>query len=349
MVEKKLGVGIVGLGIGSVHLQGYLQCPEARVVALCDVDEERARKVAAEHDIPHVYTSYEDMMKEAEVEAVSVCTPNFLHAPITLAALAAGKHVLCEKPLALKPEEAEAMVDAAKQSGKVFMVAFNNRFRDDVKALKQYIEDGKMGEIYYAKTGWLRRKGAPGMGGWFTTKAKSGGGALIDIGVHVLDLALWLMGNPKPIAVSGSTYMKFGQLGKGAGSYGLTGTPQGTFDVDDLACALIKLDNGATLFLEASWVSHIKEDVIYTQVMGTEGGAEIAPLTIYTDIDGRSADITPAVQDSVSGHMEEIKHFVDCVVNGKQPLCPGEQGMQVTRILDAIYRSAATGKEIVLE
>jgi predicted dehydrogenase len=347
MADYKLGVGIVGLGIGSLHLQGYLQCPDAKVIALCDVDEARARKVADENGIPHVFTSYEEMLKLEEVQAVSVCTPNFLHAPITLAAFAAGKHVICEKPLAMKPEEAEAMVAAGKKAGKVFMVAFNNRFRDDTRAMKEYIEAGKMGEIYYAKTGWIRRKGAPGMGGWFTTKAKSGGGALIDIGVHVLDLALWLMGNPKPIAVSGSTFMKFGHLGRGASAWGLTADNKGTFDVDDLACALIKLDNGATLFLEASWVSHIKEDLIYTQVMGTEGGGEIAPLTIYTDVDGRSADIKPYTSE-LSGHIEEIKHFVDCVVNGKEPISTGEQGLQITRILDAIYKSAETGKEVVL-
>ena len=348
MSDKKVRAGIVGLGIGGLHLQGYLECPDAEVLAICDLNEERAKKVAEEHNIPYVFSSYEEMLKVDEINAVSVCTPNFLHAPIAIASFEAGKNVICEKPLAINPADGEAMVAAAKKSGKIFMVAFNNRFREDTKLLKSYVESGKMGDIYYAKTGWLRRKGAPGMGGWFTTKSMSGGGALIDIGVHVLDLALWLMGNPKPVSVFGSAYMKFGHRGIGSASWKGTEAPKGTFDVDDLACALVKMDNGATLFVEASWVSHIKEDVIYTQLMGTERGAELAPLTIYTDVEGISADIKP-YPESNSGHIDEIKHFVDCVANGKQPISTGEQGLHITKILDGIYRSSQTGGEIKLD
>ena len=342
----KVGIGVIGVGIGRLHMQGYAECPEAQIVAVCDVNEERARQAAEEFKIPHVFTDYKKMLKLKDIDAVSVCTPNYLHAPITIAAFQAGKHVICEKPLAMNPKEGEAMVAAGKKAGKLFMTAFNNRFRGDTQVLKRFIEDGELGDIYFAKTGWIRRKGIPGMGSWFTTKSKSGGGPLIDIGVHVLDLALWLMGNPKAISVTGSTYAMFGPKGEGRGGWGIA-EKDGGFDVEDLAAAFIRLDSGATLLLEASWASHVKQDLIYTNLMGTKGGADVDPLTIYKDIQGMPVDITPKYQE-VSGHIMEVKHFVDCLVNGTKLISTGEHGLEVTRILDAIYKSAETGKEIRL-
>jgi predicted dehydrogenase len=266
---------------------------------------------------------------------------------VAIAAFEAGKHVICEKPLAMNPDEGAAMVAAAKKAGKLFMTGFNNRFRGDTQVLKKYIVSGALGDIYYAKTGWLRRKGAPGMGSWFTTKAASGGGPLIDLGVHMLDLTLWLMGCPKAVSVTGSTYAMFGPKGEGSGSWG-TAVAGGTYDVEDLAAAFIRLDSGATVILETSWISHIKQDVLYTNLMGTKGGAEFDPLRIYTDMQGGSVDLFPAFPDQ-SGHMMEIRHFIDCLVNGTELIATGEQGLEITRILDAIYKSAAQGKEITLK
>lgn len=342
----KLGVGVIGVGIGHLHLQGYAQCPEVDILAVADVNEERAQRVATEFGIPHVYKDYEQMLKLDGIDAVSVCTPNYLHAPMTIAAFEAGKHVICEKPLAITPEEGEAMVEAGKKAGKLFMTAFNNRFRGDTQLLKRYIEEGELGEIYYAKTGWLRRRGIPGFGGWFTTKCMSGGGPLIDLGVHVLDLALWLMGNPKAVTVTGTTYAKFGTMGEGAGGYGQK-QDSGTCDVEDLASAFIRLDTGATLFLEASWASNVERERIYTTLVGTKGGADLDPLRVYSEMHGSLADITPSYPNQ-SGHIMEIKHFVDCIVNGKELISTGEHGLEVTRILDAIYKSAEQGREITL-
>jgi len=343
---EKLGIGIIGVGIGHLHIQGYVKCPEAQVLAVCDVNEERARRVAAEFGIPHVFTDYEEMLELDDIDAVSVCTPNYLHAPITIAAFEAGKHIICEKPLAITPEEGEAMVAAGKRAGKLFMTAFNNRFRGDTQVLKKFVEQGELGEIYYAKTGWLRRRGIPGMGGWFTTKSKSGGGPLIDLGVHVLDLTLWLMGNPKAVTVTGSTYAKFGQYGKGMGTWG-TAEESGKCDVEDLAAAFIRLNTGATVVLETSWASNVGRDVVYTTLMGTKGGADVDPLRVYTEMHGALVDVTPSYPNQ-SGHLMEIKHFVDCIVNGKEPISTGEHGLEVTRILDAIYKSAEQGREIAL-
>ena len=343
---EKVGIGVVGVGIGHAHLSGYAQCPQAEVIAVCDLDEERAKKVAAEFGVPNVYTNYDEMLSRSDIDAISVCTPNFLHAPMTIAAFEAGKHVICEKPLAIDPADGEAMVAAGEKAGKLFMTGFNNRFRGDTQVLKGFIERGELGEIYYAKTGWLRRRGIPGMGGWFTTKAKSGGGPLIDLGVHVLDLTLWLMGNPKAVTVSGTTYAKLGPKGIGASGYGHADGGN-TYDVEDLAIGFIRLDTGATVALEASWATNIQNEVIYTQLMGEKGGAELDPLRIYTEIAGTQADIKPYCPEQ-SGHIMEIKHFVDCIANGTALISTGEHGLEITRILNALYKSAETGQEIKL-
>jgi len=343
----KVGVGVIGVGIGRLHLIGYTESPDAEIVAICDVNEERAKKAAEEFNVPNVFTNYKDMLALDSIDAVSVCTPNYLHAEMTVAALDAGKHVICEKPLTTNLKDGEKMLAAAEKSGKILMTAFNNRFRGDTQVLKKLIEEGELGDIYYGKTGWIRRKGIPGYGGWFTTKSKSGGGPLIDIGVHVLDLALWLMGNPKAATVSGATYAQFGPKGEGISAYGYR-DGGGGFDVEDLASAFIRLDSGATLVLEASWASHIEKDDLYTTLVGTRGGANVDPLKIFKDMNGVEVDITPKFPNQ-PGHTYEIKHFVDCIVNGKTLISTGEHGLEVVRILDAIYRSAASGREVVLK
>lgn len=330
-------VGIIGTGIGRHHARGYKKCADAEIKAVCDVDVDRARRMAEEHGIPDVYTDYEKMLADDEIQAVSVCTPNSLHAPMTIAAFEAGKHVICEKPISTNASDAERMVEAGKKAGKIFMMAFNNRFRGDTQTLKKFIEDGGLGEIYYAQTGWLRRKGIPRFGTWFTQMSMAGGGPLIDLGVHVLDLALWLMGNPKPVYVLGSTYAKFGpDMAKAEGK---------VYDVEDLAAAMVKLDNGATVMLEASWHSHVESERIYTQLVGTKGGAEFDPLRIYTDVNGQNADIALQYPNQ-AGHEMEIVHFIECIKENKTPLAVGEHGLHVQYILDALYESARTGKGI---
>lgn len=330
-------VGIVGTGIGRIHAGGYKKCEDVEIKTICDVDSERAEKFASEFDVKKICNDYKELIADDEIDAVSICTPNSLHAPIAIAAFESGKHVICEKPISTNAADARKMVEAGKKSGKIFMMAFNNRFRGDTQLLKKCIEMGDLGEIYYAKTGWLRRKGIPGMGGWFTTKAMSGGGPLIDLGVHVLDLALWLMGNPKPVYVMGSSYAKFGpEIAKKNG---------GIYDVEDLATGMVRLENGATLFVEASWASHVECERIYTQLIGTKGGAEVDPLRIYTDINGSTANIDLSYPN-VSGHEMEIIHFVECVRKGKTPIATGEHGLHIQLILDAIYESTETGRGV---
>jgi predicted dehydrogenase len=342
--RKKVRVGVVGVGIGSLHIQGYQQHPQAEVVAVCDINEARAQQVAQEYGVPHVFTDYAQMLEKVELNAVSVCTPNALHAPVAIAAMEAGCHILCEKPMAHNLQDAERMLQVARKTGVLFMMGMNNRFRGDSQLLKRYIERGDLGDIYYAKCGWLRRNGIPGFGGWFTTKASSGGGPLIDIGVHVLDLTWWLMGCPKPVAVYGATFAKFGPEGRGQGGWGM---PQkgGTFDVEDLATAIIRFENGAVCQMDASWASYIERDVFYSQLMGTKGGATLEPLRIFTDRHDAPVDLAPRAP-TISGHLAEVQHFVDCILKRKTPIAPIEQGVDIMRILDGIYRSAQTGEMV---
>ena len=223
-------VGIIGTGIGAFHARGYKLCPDVEIKTICDIDIARADRFATEFDVPCVCQDFNELIEDPDIEAVSICTPNSLHAPLAIAAFEAGKHVICEKPISVSAEDAKNMVEAGKKSGKIFMMAFNNRFRGDTQLLKSHIENGELGDIYYAKTGWLRRKGIPNFGSWFTNKSTAGGGPLIDLGVHVLDLTLWLMGNPKPVYVMGSAYAMFGpQKAEESGQ---------VYDVEDLATGL---------------------------------------------------------------------------------------------------------------
>ena len=351
MATEKIRVGVVGVGIGRAHLDGYRKLGNrVEIFGICDLNEARATAAADDYAARYVFTDYAQMFADDELDAVSVCTPNALHAEVALAALGAGKHVLCEKPMADTLAHAQEIVRAARRSDKIFMMGMNNRFRGDTQVLKSFITQGQLGDIYYAKCGWTRRNGIPGLGGWFTTKALSGGGPLIDIGVHVLDLTTFLMGNPVPVSASGSTYAHFGPRGRGAGGYGYAPDP-GTkihYDVEDLATGLVKFDNGATLFLEASWASYIAHDQFYSTLLGTEGGADLEPLRVYKDLAGAPVDITPHAPQ-IGGHEAEVRHFIECIEQSKPPLATAEQGLHILQILDAIYRSAETGREVVIE
>src|SRR5262245_47319380 len=213
METKRLRVGVIGAGIGATHLAAYNQLPQVEVVALAGLDDDRVRRVAAEYKVPQTYREYEQLLSAPGIDAVSVCLPNILHAPVTIDALRAGKHVLVEKPLARNADEGRAMIEAAQAADRVLMIAFNHRYRADVQWIKQYVESGALGKIYYAKAHWMRRAGIPRLGSWFVSKEQSGGGPLVDLGVHVLDMAMYLIGEPRPLAVSANTYAEFGPRG----------------------------------------------------------------------------------------------------------------------------------------
>jgi len=348
---KKVKVAIIGTGsISNFHMLGYKNLENVEVIAACDINKKRAEDFAEKYNIPNVFTDYNEMLKMEEIDAVSVTTWNNIHASASIAALKAGKHVFCEKPLALNAVQAQEMVDAAKKSDKILMVGFVRRFGDNTKALKDFIDNGDLGKIYYAKTGCLRKWGNPG--GWFSDKKRSGGGPVIDLGVHIIDLVRYLAGKPKAVAVTAST---FSHIGMKPGVKGISKYNSADYDefndVEDCAAALIKFDNDMTLFFETSWVQNIKDDLLYLEIYGDKAGAQMEPeLELYENKGNYLTHVKPAMEPDGSGFehnfREETKHFIDCITNGTKCLNPGEDGVELMKILDAIYESARTGQEV---
>ena len=356
---EKLRVGIVGCGgMGTwFHAPAYDKMDNAEIVGFCDIIPEKAQKLADQYGVKNVFSYYNDLINMDGIDAIDICTPNYMHSVIAVAALSKGLHVFCEKPDAINTVEAQKMKDAAEASGKTLMVMRNNRYMPISSFTKQYIEDGNMGEIYAARCGWQRRRGIPGKGGWFTTKAQSGGGPLIDLGVHMIDLTMWLMGNPKPVSVVGSTYSKFADTEASDSEHSKFGEKkdEGTFDVEDLAMGFIKFDNGASLQLEFSWASNIDAESRYFELRGTKAGAMWTSngdekVRFYTEENGNLIDYVPNIANNrgVGHHEANLRHFVDVIVNGTKPMFVPEQGLNMVKILEAIYKSAETGKEITL-
>ncbi|MEN2984983.1 MAG: Gfo/Idh/MocA family oxidoreductase [Dictyoglomaceae bacterium] len=337
-------VGIVGAGgiARHLHIPRYKKIPDVEVVAIADSDKDRAEILAQEFNIPKIYYNYEEMFEKENLTAISVCTPNYLHAPVTISALNRGIHVLCEKPMATSVKEAEDMVEASKKSGRILMIGQTQRFRPFNSALKRLIEKGELGEIYYARGSLLRRKGIPGIGTWFTTKEMAGGGCLLDIGVHILDIVWWLMGMPKPKFILGNIYANFGPKGLGEGGWnkGVKGKP--IFDVEDFAVGFIKFENGATLTIETSWASNIEKDEGNYLILGTLGGAQLNPPKIFKDLENMSSNIE-IIEKSTEWGEGEIDHFVECVKENKEPIATGEQGLTVMKMLMGIYESSEKG------
>jgi predicted dehydrogenase len=356
-MSKTTKTAVIGLGVGMAHARGYQVCPDAELIAICDIDPVRLKERGDLLGVPDAmrFTDYKDVFKMPELDGVSIALPNHLHAPVAIDALRAGKHVLSEKPLARSAEEANTMVTEAKACDRQLMVCFNYRFREDTRWLMNMRNAGKLGDVYYARAGWLRNTGIPGAGGWFTNKAKSGGGPLIDLGVHILDLTLWLMGYPRPISVSGSTFAKFGP--RGLKSWG-KGT-SGIYDVEDLAAGFVRFENGATLQIETSWGSHTKpgRDDYFLTLYGSEGGSEMYvanytdrdTLNFYTEECGQPVLVKPAIVNRAGGHELAVGHFASCLKNNLPVESTGEQGVALMRIIDALYHSAATGREVRLD
>ena len=346
-MSGKTKIGIVGVGgiAQKRHIPAFLNHPDVEIVAVCDNRQDVLDKVASDLGVKHKFTDYHDLLKLDEIDAVDICTPNFLHEDPTVKALDAGKHVLVEKPLARNAEEGTAMVEASQRSGKKLMVAYCYRWHSGARALKRFIEAGDMGEIYYARVQALRRRGIPSWG-VFTQKDKQGGGPLVDMGCHALDLTLWLMGHPKPVSVTGVCHTKFGTR---PGMVNLLGKWDHTnYTVEDFASAMVRFDNGASLMIESSFAANIEKDIFNTSLMGTDGGCELNPLKMYREERQTLLDVTPVFLPEAKWHEQEIFDFIDAVRNNTPVPVPGEEALMVTKIIDAIYKSSEEGKEIVL-
>ena len=343
----KLRVGVIGLGIGRMHIEGWRQHPQVDVVAIADADAQRLAQVGDQFEIALRYTDAQAMLDAGGLDVVSVCTPNKFHKDLTLAALAAGCHVLCEKPMAMSALEGREMLAAAKAADKRLMINFSYRFSAASRGLKAQVDAGLFGDFYFGRSVWHRRRGMPGLGGWFGNKALAGGGPLIDLGVHRLDLALWLMGYPKPTWVLGSSYDAIArEIADKAGKH---------YDVEDLACGLIKFENGATLVLEASWAANIQEaELMETRLLGTRAGllqknvneGYTFEANVYTEVNDAPVDMHLKAPTTTA--KSAMFDYAEAILSGRPHPAPGEEGLIVMEILDAIYASAASGAPVQL-
>ena len=349
MKKKTVRVGMIGAGqIARLHCEGILKHSQGQVSAVADLNRNRAKALADHFDIGRVTTKWEDFLDDPNIDAVSIALPNFLHAPVSIACLNAGKHVLLDKPFALSYRDAHKVAAAARKVGKIFMLGMNQRFSNNAQTVKALIKRGTLGEIYHAKAYWLRISGAPTFGTWFCRKDMAGGGAMLDIGVHVLDLAMHLMDNWEPVSVVGATYTKFGNRGLGEGGWGMSDSKKKIFDVDDFATALIKFKNGATLQLDASWALLREANAHDVQLYGTEAGMSTFPPKFFR-MGKKKGDYKTTEPKNVKiayPHCNRMVNWIDVILGKDKPMCTVEESLTVQKVLDAVYKSSTTGKEI---
>lgn len=353
MQDTKIKVGMIGTGgiVSWGHIPAILTTDLMEVAWLCSANRPEMEALAATHQIKKLTADYHDVLKDPAINIVFVATPTFLHKDITIAALAAGKDVLCEKPPALNAAETREMIDAASRHRRVLMFGLCYRQMDNGQVLKQCIDAGKLGEIYYAKAGWIRQRGYPNKGSWFTQKSKSGGGPLIDIGPHCLDRALWLMGYPQPATVYGVTYQKMSNTAVNPPMiYGANTQGPGICDVEDLAVGMIRFRNGATLAIEVSYAVNHQDDHYYCDFFGTKAGAHLKrdkTLVIYGEEDGKLTETKPIQNDCFEPDVIYQRQIVELVRRARQRdlrQSENENILTMMKIIDGLYQSAATGR-----
>ena len=352
---SKMNIGLIGAGaISDAHMGAYAKNSQCRLLAVADLNEDRARQKAAQYGADRIYTDYRSLLADPDIHAVSICVPNLYHADAAIAALEAGKHVLLEKPLCTTLEDAYRIQAAVNRSGRILMVGYVRRYDQNAQIARQFVENGDLGEIYYAKASFLRRLGNPG--GWFADRSKSGGGPLLDIGVHVIDLCWFLMGRPKVRSVSGNIYNKLGNRShiKNLSYYKTSDYSADINTVEDFANALIRFENGASLFVETSYTLHAKKDMLDVQLFGDKGGIAVDPeLTIITEKYDTILNASPQIDrqgfQMESAFQNEIDHFVACCINNTKPLSPVEDGVELMKILTGIYESSEKGTEVQFE
>ncbi|MDH6237116.1 Gfo/Idh/MocA family oxidoreductase [Cryobacterium sp. CG_9.6] len=347
-------VGVVGAGtIAGFHLAAYSKNPDVTIVAMCDTNTERASERAREFGATAVFSDYREMVASPDIDVVSVCTPNDTHADVAIAALEAGKSVLIEKPMTVSVAQAEAIVRAEAANPGFVQIGYVRRFSSNAVTLKTFIDAGDLGPIYYTKATFLRQAGNPG--GWFSDRSIAGGGPLIDLGVHFIDMCLFLMDFPEVQSVSGYTFAGLGNRGN---IRGLTRYMTADYDiaqnsVEDLAGALVRFTSGAVLLIDTSYSMHGR-DTQFFEIYGEKGGATLEPaLHITTELHDTIVELTPTI-DSLSfdvdeGFQKEIDTFVRTAQGAGVPVAPAMHGLHMARILAAIYESATLGTEIRLE
>ncbi len=345
---KRFTAAVVGLGMGKGHARAFAASERAELTAVCDKDPSRFERVS-EFDV-RTYTDFDEMLRKEKPEVVAIALPNFLHAPFAIKALKAGAHVLVEKPMAMNAKECGQMLSEAKKRRRLLCVGFSYRYTAPAQFLKALADEGKLGEVYFARTMWHRRRGIPGgKGGWFGEKKLAGGGPLIDLGVHRIDLAWWLMGRPEPVAASGSTYCEFGKEFARRRGW--------EFTTEDMAVGMIRFKNGSVMLVEASWASNcMGREMMKTELYGTKGGAlhenvgdtyEFRARAVV-DMRGGQVEVAPSGFADSGLPQSPVEDILGALAGKKKLASPGEDGLQVQRMLDGLYRSAERGKEVNL-
>jgi predicted dehydrogenase len=360
-MSKKLRVAIIGCGgiANGKHLPSLKKLEQVEMVAFCDIEIKKAEKAAIEYGTPEavVYKNYKQLLEDESIDVVHVLTPNISHAEISIASMEAGKHVMCEKPMAKTSEEAKLMVETAERTGKKLTIGYNNRFRPDSQYLHNVCKQGDLGEVYYARAHAIRRRAVPTWG-VFLDEEKQGGGPLIDIGTHALDLTLWMMDNYKPKSVMGTTYHKLGQKKDAANAWG-SWDPE-KFTVEDSAFGFITMENGATIVLESSWALNTLDiDEAKCSLSGTEGGADMKDglringenfNKLYTtNVELGAGGVAFYDGKAESDSDLEARLWVESIVNNTDPIVKPAEALVVTQILEAIYESAKTGKAVYFD
>ena len=347
-MAERLRCAVIGTGaIGLEHLASLSQCFRANAVAVAETNPARAKEATERFKIARSYSDYRELLEQADIDAVTIALPNHLHAPVAIEALKARKHVFLEKPMALNAREASKIIDTAMKTKRMLMVGQNHRFARASQMAKLLIQRGDLGDIYHARCFWLRRSGIPRIGSWFTQKKFAGGGCILDIGSHVLDNCLHLIGEFDAVSVFGQTHSQFGSRGLGEFNWGKSEIdPAKPFDVEDCGVALIKLKSGRTVTFEVSWAAHPPADGRENGIdlMGTLAGLSLYPARLFRN--GANGYETVHLANLKVPHAEDrLHHFVSCVLENKKPMIALEESLKVQKILDAIYASSATGKE----
>lgn len=344
---KVFKIGFIGAGaIARTHIDHLLKLPNVQVTCAADVSQASLDLLKQKYNIDALYTDYRKLLAEQEVDAIDVCTPNSLHAECTIAAFNAGRHVMVEKPMAMNAAEAQRMLDASKKAKKKLIIGFQFRFDARTKVIRDQIESGSFGKILYVRAQWLRRRGIPNWG-VFGRKDLQGGGPMIDIGVHVIETAHSLMGCPEPVTATGGTWTYMGNKPSTIASQ-WPGWDHKTYTVEDLAVGMVRFDNGSMLTVETAFATHLEKDVWNIQVFGEKGGANWEPVGVFTDHGGYMMNMTPSFVPNVSIWEYKMKHFVEVCRDGRTNEAPGEHGLMVQKMLDGVYASAESSREVNL-
>ncbi len=334
MAKKTVRIALVGVGAAAQinHLPVLKKMEGVELVALCDRDPEKAARVAQKFGVPASYNRFEELLADDSIDAVDITTPNYLHAPMAEAALDAGKHVLCERPLARSLAEATAMAKAAKKSDRLLMCALQHRFRPDAQLLRKFVDKGDLGQIFLAKGGWLRQKTEWDSDEWRAQKRASGGGVVLDLGFQMIDLALWVLGDPQVASVTASVHRSRKD------------------EVEDSATAFLRLASGATLTLELTWGLLMEKDFAFLNLFGSGGAALLNPFRVHKGMHGTLVNVTPTLETSRNQYRQSMEaqlgHFMEAVRGAKSPMGLASEILPVMELMDAIYKSAEQGKEV---